>query len=81
MTTWKDERKKAVQRKQMIPKMPEGYYSGDKPNPNLRAFVEVHLLERPYDPETDKYDVQAFDKQILVLCRLSLNSLNINIMS
>jgi hypothetical protein len=20
--------------------MPEGYYSGDKPNPNLRSFVE-----------------------------------------
>jgi hypothetical protein len=37
--------------------MPEGYYSRDKPNPNLRAFVEAHLRERPYDPETDKYDV------------------------
>lgn len=29
--------------------MPEGYYSGDKPNPNLRAFVEQHMKERPYD--------------------------------
>lgn len=29
-----------------IPKMPEGYYSGDKPNPNLRKFVEDHLKEQ-----------------------------------
>jgi len=50
--------------KQDIPQMPEGYYSGDKPNPNLRAFVEQHLQERPYDPETDDYDVPAFDKSI-----------------
>jgi len=50
--------------KREIPKMPEGYYSGDKPNPNLRAFVEAHLRERPYDPETDDYDVPAFDKPI-----------------
>lgn len=64
MTGWKDDRKKAVQRKQKIPKMPEGYYSGDKPNPNLRAFVKAHLAERPYDPETDKYDVPAFDHPI-----------------
>ena len=47
--------------KKDIPKMPEGYYSGDKPNPNLRAFVEQHIKERPYDPETDDYDVPAFD--------------------
>lgn len=47
-----------------IPKMPEGYYSGDKPNPNLRAFVEQHIKERPYDPETNDYDVPAFDKPI-----------------
>jgi len=45
-------------------KMPEGYYSGDKPNPNLRAFVEQHIKERPYDPETDDYDVPAFGKPI-----------------
>ena len=44
--------------------MPEGYYSGDKSNPNLRAFVEEHIKERPYDPETDDYDVPAFDKPI-----------------
>jgi len=50
--------------KKEVPKMPEGYYSGDKPNPNLRAFVEQHVKERPYDPETDDYDVPAFDKVI-----------------
>lgn len=44
--------------------MPDGYYSGDKPNPNLRAFVEQHIKERPYDPETDDYDVLAFNKPI-----------------
>ena len=64
MTEWKGERKKAVQRKRAIPQMSEGYYSGDKPNPNLRAFVETHLAERPYDPETDKYNVPAFDHAI-----------------
>lgn len=49
MTAWTDERKKPAKNRREIPKMPEGYYSGDKPNPNLRAFVEAHLLERPYD--------------------------------
>ena len=44
--------------------MPDGYYSGDKPNPKLRAFVEQHIKERPYDPETDDYNVSAFDKPI-----------------
>jgi len=47
-----------------VPKMPEGYYSGDKPNPNLRAFVEQHLKEKPYDPATDKYNVPAFNTPI-----------------
>jgi len=42
--------------------MPDGYYSGDKPNPNLRRFVEEHAT--PYDPETDDYDVSAFDEPI-----------------
>ena len=36
--------------KKEIPKMPEGYYSGDKPNPKLRANVGQHVRERPYDP-------------------------------
>lgn len=47
-----------------VPKMPEGYYSGDKPNPNLRKFVEEHLKDNPYNPETDDYNVPAFDKPI-----------------
>ena len=50
--------------KHEIPKMPEGYYSGDKPNPNLRKFVEDHMREHPYDPAKDDYDVPAFDKPI-----------------
>ncbi len=50
--------------KKEIPKMPEGYYSGDKPNPNLRKFVEEHIKEKPYDPATDDYNVPAFDKPI-----------------
>jgi len=44
--------------KKEVLKMPEGHYSGDKPNPNLHAFVEQHLKERPYDPETNNYDVR-----------------------
>jgi DNA modification methylase len=47
-----------------VPQMPEGYYSGDQPNPNLRAFVEQHIRENPYDPLNDDYDVPAFDKPI-----------------
>ena len=54
--------KKAV--KHEIPQMPEGYYSGDKPNPNLKKFVEDHIREHPYDPTTDDYNVPAFDIQI-----------------
>jgi len=44
-----------------IPEMPEGYYSSG-PNPNLRRFVEEHAA--PYDPETDEYNVPAFDQPI-----------------
>jgi len=47
-----------------IPKMPEGYYSGDKPNPNLKKFVEDHTRGHPYDPVKDDYNVPAFDKPI-----------------
>jgi len=50
--------------KQDIPKMLEGYYSGDKPNPNLCVFIEAHIKENPYDPQNDDYDVPAFDKPI-----------------
>jgi hypothetical protein len=44
--------------------MPEGYYSGDKPNPNLRDFVEAHVKERPYNPATDDYNIPAFSQPI-----------------
>jgi len=47
-----------------VPMMPEGYYSGDKPNPNLRTFVTAHIKEHPFDPATDNYNVPAFDKPI-----------------
>jgi len=47
-----------------VPKMPEGFYSGDKVNRYLRAFAEQHLKERPYDPQADKYDVAAFTTPI-----------------
>ena len=42
--------------------IPEGYYSGDKPNPNLRRFVEEHATA--YDPETDDYSIPAFNRPI-----------------
>jgi hypothetical protein len=44
------------------PAMPEGYYSGDQPNPSLRHFVEEHAT--PYDPDTDEYKVTAFNEPI-----------------
>lgn len=47
-----------------VPKMPEGYYSGDKPNSNLRAFVEQHLRENPYDAANDDYKVSGFSDAI-----------------
>lgn len=50
--------------KKNIPQMPEGYYSGDQPNPNLKKFVEEHLKENPYDTENDDYDVPPFNKPI-----------------
>ena len=42
--------------------IPEGYYSGDKPNPNLRSFVEQKST--PYDPATDDYNIRAFNRPI-----------------
>jgi 16S rRNA G966 N2-methylase RsmD len=49
--------------------MPEGYYSGDQPNPNLRRFVEEHAT--PYDPATDDYNVSPFDEKINISKRKS----------
>jgi hypothetical protein len=45
------------------PKIPDGYYSGDKPNPSLRAFVEQNAAL--YDPESDDYDIPAFNQPLL----------------
>ena len=45
-----------------VPSMPESYYSGDQPNPNLRRFVEKHAT--PYDPGSDEYNVGAFNQPI-----------------
>jgi DNA modification methylase len=42
-----------------VPAMPDDYYSGDQPNPNLRRFVEEHATA--YDPETDAYTVKGFN--------------------
>jgi hypothetical protein len=47
-----------------IPQMPAGYYSGDQPNPHLRAFVAAHLAAHPFDPATDDYAIPAFDQPI-----------------
>ena len=44
--------------------MPEGHYSGDKPNPNLRKFVEDHMREHPYDSVHDEYQVLEFRESI-----------------
>jgi len=35
-------------------------YSRDKPNPNLRAFVQASIAERPFDPQKDDYCVPEF---------------------
>ncbi|HPQ70646.1 MAG TPA: DNA methyltransferase [bacterium] len=59
-----DDKQLTLTKKQPAPEMPEGYYSGDKPNPNLRAFVEAHVKEHPYDQAKDKYDVPAFNEPI-----------------
>ncbi|MDP4280446.1 MAG: DNA methyltransferase [Dehalococcoides mccartyi] len=46
------------------PEMQDGYYSGEKPNPNLHGFIEQHIKECPYDLQNDNYDVPPFDKPI-----------------
>jgi DNA modification methylase len=46
-----------------VPSMPEGYYSGDQPNPTLRRFVETH--SKPFDAITDTYAAKSFDEPIL----------------
>lgn len=34
------------------------------PNPELPDFIKRHAT--PYDPETDEYDVPAFDRDLIV---------------
>lgn len=64
--------------KKKTPKMPAGYYSSDKPNTNLRRFVDEHLEEHPYQPDKDEYDVSPFDEPISIKNRRSaLNDLHI----
>jgi len=62
MTTWKDDRTKPEPKKGPVPQMPEGYYSGDKPNSHLREFVEKNMTA--YDPEHDDYQVEPFNEAI-----------------
>lgn len=38
--------------------------SGDKPNPDLRRFVEAHLKDAPFDPANDVYGISEFDHPI-----------------
>jgi len=45
-----------------VPSMPEGYYSGDRPNPDLRAFTVRHGT--PYEQSTDNYQTDAFQDAI-----------------
>ena len=54
--------------------MPVGYYSGDRPNPNLRGFVEEHT--KPYDSENDEYSVKAFNKPITTTKATALYNLH-----
>src|SRR5271157_4760067 len=42
--------------------MPEGFYTGDQPNPHLRRFLDAHAT--PYNPESDEYAVRAFSQAI-----------------
>lgn len=44
--------------------MPEEHYSGDKPNPALRSFVEEHQNDNPYNVESDNYNISGFNKPI-----------------
>lgn len=43
-------------------RLPEESYSGDRPNPHLRHFIEKH--GSGYDHERDTYDVRAFNQAI-----------------
>jgi hypothetical protein len=42
--------------------MPEGYYSGDEPNPFIREFIDS--FAGTFDPETDAYETPAFNRPL-----------------
>ncbi len=39
-------------------------YSGERPNPHLRRFVEAHVAEHRFSRENDNYDVPEFQRPI-----------------
>jgi DNA modification methylase len=59
-----------------LPLMPEGYYSGDGPNSNLRSFATTNFS--PYDAKSEKYRVAAFRNPVTVANRRDpINDLHI----
>ncbi len=46
--------------------IPEGYYSGDKPNPNLRRFVEENATPYDHDFKPSKTKVEKADIDTVV---------------
>ena len=57
-----DTGKKLFDSQDAAPAMPEGFYSGDKPNTRLRAFIEEHAS--PFNGDEDAYNVSAFNQPI-----------------
>ena len=49
----------------VAPTMPEGYYSGDKPNPNLQAFIETWTAGKP--TSDDDYELSNIQPSNMVL--------------
>jgi DNA modification methylase len=59
-----------------IPKMPEGYYSGDEFNPNIPNFIKK--CSTKYDDKSDTYKVPHFSKVLHISNRRSpVNDLHI----
>jgi hypothetical protein len=46
--------------------IPDGYYSGDKPNPNLRRFVEENATPYDHDFKPSKTKVEKADIDTVV---------------
>ena len=46
--------------------IPEGYYSGDKPNPNLRRFVEENATPHDHDFKPSKTKLEKGDIDTVV---------------